>query len=513
MGKLRLQLIAILLLVALLPAMPAAWTAHELLTRVLNPHLEATVLEGARAGLASTRELLEIETARFAADLRIGAGADSLTAGEAARLTPAQRSRLEALPAGGEEPQRVTLPAGDYLAVHRRRANGRSLWLLRPVSPELVARAGALTGSLRLMETLRRARSEIVSSLWQTFLAVYGAILLVVLALGLLLASRLTRPVADLGRGIDAVARGDWSARVPVRSGGAVGRLLQRFNDMVAHLRRQQAELARLERLAAWRQMARKLAHEIKNPLTPIQLAVQQARDAYPGGDEAYRAQLNEAGQIIEEEVGGLRRLVEEFSRFARLPEPQRTPVDVRDMLAELAGLYGADRLVVRAPEGAHWPAMRCDREQIHRLLINLVKNALEAQEAVGGGPAVELDASMEAGAVVITVADRGPGVPEENREKIFAPDFSTKSGGMGLGLAIAAATAEAHGGRLRLEDRAGGGALFRLELPPGGQDAAPRVEDGSDGGARREAHTGNASRGGDRGIGPRRDGGQGGEA
>ena len=130
-------------------------------------------------------------------------------------------------------------------------------------------------------------------------------------------------------------------------AGGEIGRLLTSFNEMVDRLRRQQSDLLRLEKVGAWRQMARSLAHEIKNPLTPIQLAAQQMRDAYPGDDPEYRELLTEGTEIIEEEVSGLRNMVTEFSQFARLPEPQMGEVRLDDLLTDLRSLYGPDQLDV----------------------------------------------------------------------------------------------------------------------------------------------------------------------
>jgi nitrogen fixation/metabolism regulation signal transduction histidine kinase len=294
--------------------------------------------------------------------------------------------------------------------------------------------------------------------------------LVIVLVFGLILASRVTRPIAALGRGIDRVAAGDLDTTVPVEAGGEIATLVTNFNEMVTRLRTQQADLVRLEKIAAWRQMSRRLAHEIKNPLTPIQLAAEQMRDSYSGADPDHRQFLDEACGIIEEEVAALRSLVSEFSQFARMPEPQVAPVDVSELCGELAGLYGDDTITVRVTPSAP-TRIRCDSNQIHRMLINVINNALEAQSDVGCTEAIEITvdgdaASPGGGDLRIRVADRGPGIPETDRRRIFEPDVTTKPQGMGLGLAIVANTVERHGGTIAIGDREAGGTVFTITLP-----------------------------------------------
>ncbi|MBI5710660.1 MAG: HAMP domain-containing protein [Candidatus Eisenbacteria bacterium] len=490
MRKLRLQLIGILVLAVLLPLLPAAFVARELFRRSLDPLLETSIVEGAQAGLAVTREVLEREKSRFLARIAAGGPLDTLTAAEIAGLDAREQSALRAAAqaaphAGGPAtgvavpipPERFLLAGEEVLVASIRAPGGVPAWVTSPLPAALAARAEKLTRSIQLLETLRRARGPVIRGLEATFLAVYGAIVLVVLLVGSYLASRLTRPMAALGGGIERVAAGDLDTRVPEVGRGEIGALLRSFNGMVGRLRTQQAELVRLEKLAAWRQMSRRLAHEVKNPLTPIQLAAQEVRDAYPGDDPAYRRLLDESAAIIEEEVEGLRALVAEFSQFARLPEPQRASVDPAELLADVAALYGDEKLAVRVESGERAEragargggALWCDREQMRRVLLNLVNNALAAQGTAGRTPPVEIVAGPAPdGGMRIRVLDRGPGVPESERRRIFEPDVTTKPDGMGLGLAIVESTIQSHGGTVAVADREGGGAEFVITLPPG---------------------------------------------
>ncbi|MBU1701830.1 MAG: HAMP domain-containing protein [Candidatus Eisenbacteria bacterium] len=507
MKDLRLQLIAILVLVALLPAIPAVWTAHSLFTQILDPVLEADLLEGARAGLDSTRDLLLEEMRGFGRKIHQCAAVDTLTEGALAALTERERASLKALAAepdrsgraadGADElqiripPQRITLGDRDLLVAQVVLPDRRTAWLSQPIPSDLSERAELLSNNIRWVEALRRERSPVLRSLLATFLLVYGGILLLVLVLGLVLASRNTRPLAVLGDGIKSVAGGALETTVPEIGGGEIRGLLSNFNNMVGRLRGQQAELLRLEKLSAWRQMARSLAHEIKNPLTPIQLAAQQMRDAYSGDDPEYISLVKEGVAIIEEEVAGLRNLVSAFSQFARLPDPLMSPVAIGDILSDIMSLYGPDRVSLtgqdemRQKEAPEY-FIQCDRDQMHRVLINLINNALHAQESLGVDEPIEIEVippEAPACRVGLRICDRGPGIPANLRQRIFEPDFTTKPDGMGLGLAIVEATIHAHAGSIAVSEREGGGSIFAITLPLGAVESDVESDGMTDGG------------------------------
>jgi signal transduction histidine kinase len=232
-----------------------------------------------------------------------------------------------------------------------------------------------------------------------------------------------------------------------------------------------------LQRLAGWQDVARRLAHEIKNPLTPIQLAVQEVARKYEGDDARFKKTLDTAREVVEEEVATLRRLVTAFSEFARLPDVKPAPGDlaefVRDMessrafLDEAAG-ESAKAVTVRfeAPD-TPVPVM-IDRIMLRRAFENLVRNAAQAIGARGGTVWVRCEQRHVDGVdqAWLVVEDDGPGVPKAHQAKVFDPYFTTKSEGTGLGLAIVRKIAIDHAGDVGLEDRAGGGARFVITLP-----------------------------------------------
>ena len=226
-------------------------------------------------------------------------------------------------------------------------------------------------------------------------------------------------------------------------------------------------ELLTAQRLAAWREVAQRIAHEIKNPLTPIQLSAQRLRRRINPDDADAQKLVHECTETIIQEVDGLRRLVDEFSRFARMPAFVPKLTDVRPLVDGVAALYRESHpgltLVTRQP--ADLPLLEVDPDHIKRAVLNLVDNAVEA---VGGTGDVVIETyHVPATARVrIVVSDTGPGIPVEDRAKLFLPHFSTKVTGMGLGLPIVKEIASEHGGTVSLEDNEPRGSRFTLELP-----------------------------------------------
>jgi two-component system nitrogen regulation sensor histidine kinase NtrY len=235
-------------------------------------------------------------------------------------------------------------------------------------------------------------------------------------------------------------------------------------------------ELLKAQRLAAWREVAQRIAHEIKNPLTPIQLSAQRLRRRLAGaGGE--RALVEECTTTIIQEVDALKRLVDEFSRFARMPAPAPRPTDVRAIVEGVVTLYrdAHPALTITSRHGRDVPVLDVDPDQVKRAVINLVDNAVAAVNGVGD---VAVETSLLEGGqrVRIAVSDGGPGIAPAEREKLFLPYYSTKVSGMGLGLANVQEIVAEHRGTLRIEDNVPRGSRIVIELPvtPAGTPAAP---------------------------------------
>jgi two-component system nitrogen regulation sensor histidine kinase NtrY len=227
-------------------------------------------------------------------------------------------------------------------------------------------------------------------------------------------------------------------------------------------------ELLKAQRLAAWREVAQRIAHEIKNPLTPIQLSAQRLRRRLGWGDEDEHRLVAECTDTIVQEVDGLRRLVDEFSRFARMPAFVPKPTDVRTVVETVVSLYRDSHpgLALASRHADDVPLCEVDPDHVKRAVLNLVDNAVQAVGANGGEVTVETRYLPEGGRVRIVVSDTGPGIPLDDRDKLFLPHFSTKVTGMGLGLPIVSEIATEHGGTVSVEDNEPRGSRFTIELP-----------------------------------------------
>jgi two-component system nitrogen regulation sensor histidine kinase NtrY len=225
--------------------------------------------------------------------------------------------------------------------------------------------------------------------------------------------------------------------------------------------------LIRAQKVAAWREVARRLAHEIKNPLTPIQLCAERLRRHFSTAPPAAKALVDECTETIVGEVESLKGLVDEFSQFARMPSPRTVATDLSRLIADTIALYSGIVSAVRIEQrfAPGLPLVRLDPEQIRRVIINLVDNAIEAMER-RGEIIVETQLDTANAIVRVIVADNGPGIPAGEREKLFLPYYSTKGRGSGLGLAIVRRIIAEHGGNIDVGDNTPRGTRFTIELP-----------------------------------------------
>ncbi len=294
-------------------------------------------------------------------------------------------------------------------------------------------------------------------------LAALGAVVLI----GLFVVRRTARDLESLVEGSLAASRGDLDHRVPVRSKDEVGAVAHAFNFMMEDLKTSKERLVIAERIAAWQDIARRLAHEIKNPLTPIQMAMDTLRKTWRKQHPSFGEILEESTTTVLEEADRLKRIVSEFSQFARMPKPEFQRIDLNEIVRSAMTLYqGA---VPVETELGTVPELDADKGQINQVVLNLVENARDAIGQREGGHIKVSTRLGEAGdRAMLVVEDNGPGVPPELKDKVFAPYFSTKhaKGGTGLGLAIVHRIVSDHGGRITVSDAPGGGARFVIELP-----------------------------------------------
>lgn len=352
----------------------------------------------------------------------------------------------------------------------------------------LQADYGELLGALDGAAQIDDFRSALPSFYRIAFLALVGGVVLLVSAAGIVVARRFTRRIYTLVSGTRLVAAGDLDSRVELPGRDELAELARAFNRMLEDLQNDREQIAYLQRVSTWQDVARKLAHEIKNPLTPIQLAVQQCVSSYRGDDERYGRLLGDAEEIVTEEISSLRRLVDAFRTLGQLPRVEARPMDlgvVVDDLEKDPTLLG--HIAIRRPDQ---PAMiRGDRMLLRRVLTNLVENGMHAGQGADRDGAVAIRWSQRDGRVRLTVDDEGPGVPPDKRGKIFEPYVTHKEQGTGLGLTISKKIALEHRGSLELASDPSpmGGARFVLTLPlaapeeteqPAEQETAERTAD-----------------------------------
>ncbi len=284
--------------------------------------------------------------------------------------------------------------------------------------------------------------------------------------MGLYMAERIADPVRRLTRATRRIARGDFDAEIAVKSADELKRLVDAFNSMASELKAQRTQLERTHRLEAWAEMARQVAHEIKNPLTPIQLSAEHLRRVHADRGEPMGEVLESCVASILGQVRLLRQISAEFSNFASSPIARPAPVDVAELVGDVINPYRtglAGRIRIDSRVAATLPPVFVDRTLVARSLANIVENALHVMPGDG---ALTIDARADGAFVTIEVRDTGPGMDEEALSRVFEPYFSTKTTGTGLGLPIARRNIELNGGTIEVESARGSGTLVRVRLP-----------------------------------------------
>ena len=317
-----------------------------------------------------------------------------------------------------------------------------------------------------LVASSRRELVEMEAFLLKLGVAVAAAGILFGVALSWWATARITRPVRRLAESAGKVAAGNWGATVEIATGDEIGQLARAFNRMTHELVEQRERLVQSERVAAWRELARRLAHELKNPLFPLQITVEnmrRAREQYPEQfDEVFR----EGSSTLLAELANLKQIISRFSDFAKMPAPAMQQVQLNDLASETVKLFTPQlaqaNIAIRTELDPLLRTILADPEQMTRVLRNLILNAIDAMPR--GGTLTIRTMSHENG-VRLEVADTGQGLTPEECERLFTPYYTTKTHGTGLGLAIVQSVVSDHRGRISVESEPGKGAAFRIDL------------------------------------------------
>ncbi len=347
-----------------------------------------------------------------------------------------------------------SLPEQDVTTIPLKGIRGDSLGVL------LVANSREDLISLRR----RIIRNSIVAGI---------IVLLISIVAASLLAARMTRPIEKLSSAADEIGAGAWNTKVEVESDDEIGRLAERFNQMTAELISQRDRLIQSERVAAWRELARRLAHELKNPLFPLQITVEnllRAREQHPEQfDEVFR----ESADTLLAEISNLKAIIGRFSDFSKMPVPEKQTVDLNALLRETVKLLEAQlsaaggKIIVSTELDNSVTEIQADPVLLCRVIQNLLLNAVDAMPH---GGTLTLRSRRLLSSVLIEVSDTGAGIRPEESERLFTPYYTTKTHGTGLGLAIVQSVVSDHQGKISVKSKPGKGTTFAIELPVAGQ-------------------------------------------
>ena len=363
----------------------------------------------------------------------------------------------------------------DWLALNGTGDGIRLEKRLRPSRPSLGTSAPIRTagreGIVTVPLTLRQQEIELqIDQLDHRVL--FGAVLFSLLgaALGYWMAERIADPVNRLTRATRRIARGDLDARIATTSSDELRRLVEDFNQMAADLKRQRTELEWTQRLEAWADMACQVAHDIKNPLTPIQLSAEHALRVNQDRGQPLSPVLDECAHAILSQVKLLRQIATEFSGFGSSPTVRRAPTELRPFIEEVvepyrAGLGGRIAIEILAP--LNLPLVTVDQTLLSRALTNVIENALHAMPGEGRlTVSLHQSPASSSPSVIIALADTGIGMDQEGLAKSFEPYFSARTAGTGLGLATAKRNVELNGGTIQVASARGMGTTVTITLP-----------------------------------------------
>jgi nitrogen fixation/metabolism regulation signal transduction histidine kinase len=311
---------------------------------------------------------------------------------------------------------------------------------------------------------------ELLRHIRSAALLVGGGGILLTILVSSWAAARVTRPVEQLANAARDVAAGNWNSRVDVNGDDELGQLADSFNRMTTELLGQKERLMQAERVAAWRDLARRLAHELNNPLFPLQLTVENLVRARQQSPEQFEEVFRESSRTLLAEIANLKGIIGRFAEFSKMPQPHLDRIQLNEVVRGVTQLCqaqmeapGRAKITCELDLDPHLAPVAADAELLHRAVSNLILNAIDAMPQ---GGVLTVRTRSEDGKVLIEVEDTGTGLTPEECDRIFTPYYTSKQRGTGLGLAIVQSIVSDHRGRIRVHSEPGRGSTFVIELP-----------------------------------------------
>jgi signal transduction histidine kinase len=420
--------------------------------------LDKTFLSGLDLPVGMRVLLYQNRGERFSPEFLVDAGTDST---ESKRPAEKLEPMVDAVRQSKQETSRLVQWSGDRAA--------DEVFHAIPLFGAGNEREHSLLAIL-LIGNSRRTYVELMGRIGSAAIMVAGGGVALAIILSTWAAARVTRPVEQLAYAAQEVAEGNWYVRVDVTGHDELGQLADSFNRMTTELLGQRERLLQAERVAAWRELARRLAHELKNPLFPLQLTMENLVRARQQTPEQFDEVFLEGSKTLLAEIANLKAIIARFSEFSQMPQPRLERVQLNDVIQGVMQLFqaqldtpGRAKINCELQLDLNLRPVAADSELLHRAISNLVLNALDAMPQ---GGTLTLRTREEGSKILIEVADTGLGLTPEQCDQVFTPYYTSKAHGSGLGLAIVQSVISDHGGRVRVQSEPGRGTTFVIELP-----------------------------------------------
>jgi len=317
--------------------------------------------------------------------------------------------------------------------------------------------------ALKKYRQIKVLKTSIVKQVLFFSIFYFIAVILIAIVLGYVFISKITKPLRNLTNATKRLAGDNLDYKLKEDIGGEIGQLIDSFNKMLTDLKVAREQRAIAERRATWQRVARTIAHEIKNPLTPIKLSTERMYDKFLNESKDFPKVIKSTTDTILTEIENLQKLVDTFHKYAKFPDPVLRPESINQIINETLDMFKGEGIEIIQDLQKNIPSFSLDKGQVRQALTNFIKNSKESFEGISKQGQVKVSSRYEDNKVMITIEDNGCGISEENKKRLFQPYFTTKKHGSGIGLALTERIISLHGGKIVCESTEGNGTKFTV--------------------------------------------------